>query len=351
MKYNSSIKYNSVIGEEASDKFISVYNEIVNKYYEDIDKNKLVQAGIDGMVEHLEDKYSIYVDTDNIVEQLDSTYDGIGIVTIENVVTEVYKESSAYRAGVKTGDVIIGVNDKIIDKNNYHELSVLLRENNGENKLKVLRNNEELIFDVTIEKIVIPTISMNEYNFDDKRIGYIKVTSMAKNTYEEFREALIELEKNEMNGLIIDLRNNNGGYIESAYNIAGIFVEKGKNIYSLKSKTNEKMYVDETKEKRDYKIIVLINKSTASSAEILASSLKQSYGAQLVGYTTFGKGKVQTIKYFDDTALKYTSSEWLCADGTSIDGVGIEPDYKIENEIKDNELIDLQFDKALSLFK
>lgn len=351
LKYNESIKFNSIIGESASDKFISVYNEIVNKYYEEIDEDSLVQAGIDGMIKHLEDKYSIYIDTDNIVDQLDSTYDGIGIVTIENVVSEVYKGSSAYRAGVEAGDIIIGVNDKVISKENYQELGVLLRENNGENELKVKRNEQELTFDVVIEKITIPTVNYDEYKLEDKRIGYIKISSMAKNTFEEFREALIELEKEELSGLIIDVRNNNGGYIDSAYNIASVFIDKGKNIYTLKSRNKEKTYVDETKENRKYKVVVLVNKSTASSAEILASSLKQSYGAILVGNSTFGKGKVQTIKYFDDTALKYTSSEWLCADGSSIDGNGIEPDYKVENEIKDNALIDLQFDKALSLFK
>lgn len=351
VKYNKSIKFNSVIGDSASDKFIEVYNEIVNKYYEEIDEEELVQSAIDGMVDHLEDKYSIYVNTDGLVDQLDSTYDGIGVVTIENVVNEVYKNSSADKAGIKVGDVIIGVNDKVIDKKNYQELGTLLRENNGENKLKVLRGEEELVFDVIISKITIPTVIMDEFDLDGKTIGYIDVSSMAKNTYEEFREALIELEKKELKGLIIDLRNNNGGYINSAYNIASIFIEKGKSIYTLKSKDSEKKFVDETKESKKYKIVVLINKSTASSAEILASALKMSYGAELVGYSTFGKGKVQTIKYFDDTALKYTSSEWLCADGSSIDGKGIEPDYKIENEIKDNMLIDLQFDKALSLFK
>ena len=350
LKYNESIKFNSIIGESASDKFISVYNEIINKYYEEIDEDGLVQAGIDGMIDHLEDKYSIYIDTDNIVDQLDSTYDGIGIVTIENVVSEVYKGSSAYRAGVQPGDIITGVNDKVISKENYHDLGTLLRENNGENKLKIKRDKEELVFDVVIEKITIPTVTYNEYDLEDKRIGYIKVGSMAKNTFEEFREALIELEKEELFGLIIDVRNNNGGYKDSAYNIASVFIDKGKNIYTLKSRNKEKTYVDETKEHRKYKVVVLVNKSTASSAEILASSLKQSYGALLVGHSTFGKGKVQTIKYFDDTALKYTSSEWLCADGSSIDGKGIEPDYKVENEIKDNVLIDLQFDKALSLF-
>lgn len=351
VRLNENIKFNSIIGEKASDKLISVYNEIVNKYYEEIDEESLVQAGIDGMIKHLEDKYSIYIDTDNIVDQLDSTYDGIGVVTIENVVSEVYKDSSAYRAGVKSGDIIIGVNDKDISKDNYQELGTLLRENNGENKLKVKRNEEELVFDVVIEKITIPTVTYNQYKLENKRVGYIKISSMAKNTFEEFREALIELEKEELYGLIVDVRNNNGGYIDSAYNIASIFIDKRKNIYTLKSRNNEKTYVDETKEVRDYKVVVLINKSTASSAEILASSLKISYGAELVGYSTFGKGKVQTIKYFDDTALKYTSSEWLCADGTSIEGKGIEPDYKVENEIKDNVLIDLQFDKALSLFK
>lgn len=350
-QYKNNIKFNSTVETSALDKLVDVYNEIVNKYYEEIDEAELVQTGIDAMVKHLEDKYSIYVDTNNLADQLNSTYDGIGVVTIENVVTEVYKDSSAYRAGVKAGDVIIGINDKKIDKTNYKNISVYLRENDGTNELKINRGNEEMSFVVTIEKITIPTVTFKEYELNNNLIGYVSITSMAKNTNEEFREALIELEKKELNGLIIDLRSNTGGYIESAYNIASIFIDKGKTIYSLKDREHEKKYLDETTENRNYKVVVLVNKATASSAEILASSLQISYGAELVGYTTYGKGKVQTIKYYDNTALKYTSSEWYCADGNSIDGKGIEPDYKVENIIKDNVLEDLQFDKALSLFE
>ena len=352
-RLEEKIKFNSVVTGDALDEFISVYNEVVNKYYEEVDKEELVDAAIDGMVEHLEDKYSIYVSNDDnsLSNELDSTYQGIGIVTIENVVYDVYKESSAYREGIKAGDIIVSVNGTPINKDNYQELSELLKENDGTNVLGVLRGNEELSFKVSIETITIPTVSAEVKDYVGKKIGYVDIDSFSKNTFEEFQNEMIKLEKEKINGLIIDLRNNNGGYIDSAVNIANVLLKEKSKIYTLVTKDKEEDIFDDTENCKEYKVVVLVNKSTASSAEILASALKDSYGASLVGNLTYGKGKVQTVKYYENTALKYTSAMWLRANGESVDGVGIEPDFVVDNVIKNNVLEDKQFDKALQLFK
>lgn len=349
-EFEKNAKVNSVVSENALDKFISVYNEIVTKYYEKVDSNELIDAGIEGMIEHLKDKYAIYVDEKVLSSDLESTYDGIGVVTIENVVCEVYENSSAYREGVKVGDIIVSVNGYPINKDNYHELSDKLKENDGVNEIGVLRGEEQLSFKVSIETIVVPTVSSKMYEVKGKKIGYIDIDSFAKNTYDEFDTQLSKLEENELSGLIIDLRNNGGGYVKSSFDMASKFIEKGKIIYSLKSKDELENVLDETDSVRTYKIVVLVNKSTASSAEILASSLKDSYGAIIVGNKTYGKGTVQTVKYYEDTAIKYTSALWLRPNGDSVDGVGIVPDYEVNNMIKNNTLEDNQFDKALQLF-
>lgn len=348
-----SVKFNSVVTGEVLDEFISVYNEVVNKYYEEVDKDELIDAAIDGMVEHLEDKYSIYISNDDnsLSNELDSTYQGIGIVTIENVVYDVYKESSAYREGIKAGDIIVSVNGKPINKDNYQELSELLKENEGTNVLGILRGDEELSFKVSIETITIPTVSSEVKDYVGKKIGYVDIDSFSKNTFEEFQEEMIKLEEEKINGLIIDLRNNNGGYIDSAVNIANVLLKEKSKIYTLVTKDKKEDIFDDTETYKEYKVVVLVNKSTASSAEILASALKDSYGASLVGNVTYGKGKVQTVKYYENTALKYTSAMWLRANGESVDGVGIEPDFVVDNIIKNNVLEDKQFDKALQLFK
>lgn len=350
--YDSNIKINSVVKGDELDKFVAIYNEVINKYYEEVESKDLVDSAIDGMLDHLEDKYSIYIENDeDITNELDSTYEGIGIVTIENVVHNVYEGSSAYRAGIKIGDIIVSVNGYAINKDNYHELSKKLKENDGTNEVGVLRGDEELSFKVTIEEIVIPTVSSKTYKVHKKNIAYIDIDSFARNTYEEFNEELIELNKENIDGMIIDLRNNSGGYVKSASDIAGEFLEKKKVIYSLKHKDEEETIYDTTAEHKEYKVVILVNKSTASAAEILASALKDSYGAVIVGNTTYGKGTVQTVKYYDKTAVKYTSALWLRPNGSSVDGVGIEPDYNIDNVIVDNILEDKQFDKALQLFR
>ena len=353
LQTDGNIKFNSTIKGDNVDKFISVYNEIVDKYYEEVDEKELIDAGIDGMLNHLEDKYSIYIENDNssFSNELDSTYEGIGVATIENVVHEVYEGSSAYREGIKVGDIIVSVNGYSINKDNYKELSTKLKENDGTNEIGVLRGDEELSFRVTIETIVVPTVSSKVYEVKGKKIGYIDIDSFSKNTFEEFQEERIELQKQKIEGLIIDLRNNSGGYINSASNIANVFLKENKKIYSLVYKDKTEDIKDNTEEYLDYKVVILVNNSTASSAEILTAALKDSYGATIVGNQTYGKGTVQTVKYYDDTAIKYTSAVWKRPNGESIDKVGITPDYKVDNVIKNNVLEDKQFDKALQLFR
>lgn len=349
-EFEKNAKVNSVVSENGLDKFISIYNEVVTKYYEEVDPDELIDAGIKGMVDHLKDKYAIYVDTDKIAPDLESTYEGIGVVTIENVVHEVYEGSSAYREGVKAGDIIVSVNGYTIDKNNYQELSDKLKENDGVNEIGILRGDEQLSFKVTIETITIPTVSSDTYEVKGKKIGYIDIDSFAQNTYDEFETELSKIEKEKLDGLIIDLRNNSGGYVKSSFDVASTFIEEGKIIYSLKNKEEVENVLDETEDCKKYKVVVLVNKSTASSAEILTSALKDSYGAVIVGNKTYGKGSVQTVKYYEDTAIKYTSAVWLRPNGESVDEVGITPDYEVNNVIENNVLEDKQFDKALHLF-
>lgn len=353
LQNDKNVKFNSVIKDSELDKFISVYNEIVDKYYEEVDEDELVNAGIDGMLNHLEDKYSIYIENkdSSFSNDLDSTYEGIGIATIENVVYDVYEGSSAYREGIKKGDIIVSVNGYSINNKNYKELNKKLKENDGTNEIGVLRGDEELAFKVTIETIVVPTVSSKIYEVKGKKIGYIDIDSFSKNTFEEFQEERVELEKAKIEGLIIDLRNNSGGYINSASNIANVFLKKDKKIYSLVYKDKSEDVVDKTDESLEYKVVVLVNNSTASSAEILTGALKDSYGALVVGNQTYGKGTVQTVKYYDDTAIKYTSAIWKRPNGESVDEVGIKPDYEVDNVIKNNILEDKQFDRALQLFK
>ena len=155
--------------------------------------------------------------------------------------------------------------------------------------------------------------------------------------------ALKELEKHSITGLIIDVRDNAGGYLSAAEETASLFLEKGKVIYSLESNNSKYTYYDETSQKTNYPIVVLTNGNSASASEILAAALRESYGAIIVGTKTYGKGKVQQVV----DSFKFTSAKWLTPNGICIDGVGIIPNYIVD--YMDAGSYDAQVQKAIDL--
>ena len=328
---------------------------IKNNYVDYVSDDTLVNGAYDGMIKSLNDEHSHYIDDkyglDNFVGDLTGVQHGVGI-EIKNtedkkvVIESVYDDSPAMKVGLLKGDIIVLVDDVKVENLTAAEVAQKVRGSRGEKvKIGVLRGKESLKFEVVREDIVVNTVKTKEV--DD--LGYIKITTFTENTTKQFEKALNEFK--EKRGLIIDLRDNTGGYLTSAKDITSLFLEKGKLLYSLQNKDEIKEVKDDTKEYRDYPIVVLVNSSTASAAEILASSLKDSYGATIVGNITFGKGKVQNLMYYGDTMVKYTSAKWLRPNGECVDGIGIEPDY-IENiAVKNNIIYDNQLDKAISLLE
>ena len=344
----SNISKNKELNE-----FSAVYQEVIDNYYEEVDKKKLVEAGISGMLNYLEDVYSIHMNndqSDSFDDNLEGSYQGIGIMLIENEILEVYDNSPAEKAGLKKGDLVKKIGDTEITKDNAYEEVQKIKDNLG-NKLKITveRDGKIIEKELDVKKINLPIVTSNYVNINAKTIGYIKISSFTNNSYEQFSEQLTKLEQdNKIDSLVIDVRNNGGGYLEQAADIASLFVEKGKVIYSLQDKKGTKDIKDSTKEHRKYSIVVLVNNSTASSSEVLTASLKDNNNALIVGEKTYGKGKVQSTKKLDDgTTLKYTSSKWLRPNGECIDEKGLIPDYEIEQK---NEK-DSQYEKAISLLK
>ena len=182
----------------------------------------------------------------------------------------------------------------------------------------------------------------------DTSIGYIYIKNFSKNLSSQVDKALSYLEFNNINSLIIDVRDNAGGYLSSAEEVASFFIENGKVIYSLESNNKKYTYKDTTKESRKYKIAVLINGGSASASEILAAALKDSYGAILVGTKSYGKGKVQQVVPLESGgSVKYTSAKWLTPSGKCIDGTGLNPDYHV---VYSEEIpYDSQINKAIEL--
>lgn len=355
-QYKHSNVNKQQITDENINEFLNTYSEIVDNYYEEVDKKGMVEAAISGMLDYLEDNYSIYLnkdETDALSGMLDSTYEGIGIISVGNIVYRVYDNSPAAEAGLKVNDEIIKVNGETIDSENFEIISDLIANNKKEtNEIVVKRKNKEMTFNIERSKVTIPVTATETIKMNNHNIGYLTLSAFSDKSYDEFQESLHKLEDEEkIDSLIIDLRNNSGGYLNSARDIASLFLEKDKVIYSLENKNETTAIKDTTDEKRNYKIVVLVNNGTASSSEIVTAALKDSYGATIVGTKTYGKGKVQKTMKYGDTMMKYTSAKWLRPNGECIDEIGITPDYEIDIKYKNNTIYDKQLDKAIELLK
>ncbi len=352
--YNNNVFENGAVNinkDEALKEFLKVYANLNESYYEDIDKNKMIDSAIEAMVDYLGEDYSTYLNKDETVSlenELSGTYKGIGIsITDNNQIYRVYPNTPASRANLKENDIITKINGIIVTDNVANML-----DKTKENTLEIKRGEEIFEIKITPEEINTP-LTREVLDNEGTNVGYINVPSFTFTVATEFRNALEEIEAKGISSLIIDLRYNTGGYLSGASEIAAMFLEKDKTIYSLEEKNNKETFKDDTDEKRDYKIIVLVNGATASASEVLASALKDSYDATLLGTTTFGKGKVQQTKMLEDGSMvKYTTAKWYTPNGECIDEMGLFPDYSVElQEDEEGNYIDTQLNRALELLK
>ena len=343
-------------------KFVDAYDAIVNNYYKEVDKDKLVESAINGMVSSIGDEYTSYSDkdvTDNFNETVNGKYMGIGalIMKSENdlVIYKIFEDSPSYRAGLKDGDIILKLDDKDTKDMSVNDIaSIVKNDGNKEVKLLVKRGEENLDITIVKDMVELPVVSGKVINHNDKKIGYISLSIFSSVASEQFNKELVKLEKEGISGLVIDVRGNSGGYLTTVTDIASYFLKKGDIIYKLE--VNDKVTVrkDKTKESRDYPVAVLIDKNSASASEILASSIKESYNGYVVGTNSYGKGTVQqTLVLSDGSMIKYTIEKWLTPLGNWINEEGVIPTNYVElsSEYLSNPVFenDNQLNKALEL--
>lgn len=329
-------KYNG--DDEYLANFYKSYEEIVDNYYSSVDKSALIDAGIKGMLNYLGDPYTTYLDktgTDSLKESLSGTYEGIGVAITLNsekevVVSKVYENTPAEKAGVKEGDIILSINGESLEEKTTTDAVEIIK---GLEDIVLIcrRDNESVEIKLNKATLNVPSVNTKIEDINNKKIGYMYVSKFNQTVYDQFVDALEKLEKDNIDGLVIDLRDNTGGYLAAATKMAKLFLENGKVIYSLNEKNGSTVTKDDTDEARTYPVYALVNGNTASASEILAAALRDSYGAKLVGSTTYGKGKVQkTSTLSDGTMYKYTSAKWLTPNGLCIDEVGLKPDIEID---------------------
>lgn len=354
---NYDLSYKGLSTDKNLNEFLKAYSNIVNNYYEDIDKEKMLDAAMDAMLNYLGDNYTTYLTKEQrkeLEERLAGEYEGLGIKISGREIVEITVNSPASEAGLMVGDLFVSVEGTDVTNATSSIISTLIRDDSKkEVNIVIDRNGNQMPFKIT--KSLIPTSSIS-YELKENNIGYLKIDIFSRPLTSEIEKALVDMESKGMQKLIIDVRDNTGGYLDSAETTASLFLEKGKLIYSLQDKNGKEDYKDTTETKRDYPIVVLTNHNSASSSEILAAALKDSYNAILVGETSYGKGKVQQTYDIENGGMaKYTSAKWLRPNGSCIDGVGLKPDYEV-NIIYDydenGEIVgytDTQLNKAIEV--
>lgn len=344
-------------------EIIDTYDSILENYYTNVDKDALTNSAIKAMLDTLGDPYSLYMndeETTSFDERMQGDYQGIGAeISLDKdgnvIVVNVFKNSPASAVGILSGDIIANVDNKSTTGMTTMNVASLLKGPMGTTvKVKVLRATVEKEFSIIRNKVVIPSITSQTFTKNNKKIGYIKIDIFSDNTYDQFKTAVLNLEKEKIDSLILDVRDNSGGYLNRVSEMISMFLPKDKIIYQLQDKENTEKVYSYTAEKRTYPVAVLINKYSASASEILAAAFKESYGATIIGVNSFGKGTVQqTFKLETGGMVKYTVQKWLTPNGNWINDVGVTPDMKIEqnesyytNKIVEN---DTQLNKALEV--
>ena len=358
----SSSNANNEIANE-----LNKYKKIIDKYYlGDVDEEKLKEGAIKGYIEGLGDKYSEYISKEDMEDYMADTtgnFVGIGIYMVQDtksnkiMVLSPIKGGPAEKAGIQPGDYIISVDD--VDYAG-DQMSVAANKIKGEAgttvKIKILRDSETKEYELKREKI---TVNPVEGKVLDNNIGYLEFSSFDDGTAEEFKNKYEELQKQGITSLIIDLRNNGGGIVKEALEIADYILNKDDVILYEVDKNDKETVEKSTNDPIiNMPIVVLTNGNTASSSEILAGALKDHGKATIVGEKTYGKGVIQQLLTLPDgSGLKITSEEYLTPNKTKINGIGIEPDEQIslpdtvKNVLNVEEKDDTQLQKAIEILK
>jgi carboxyl-terminal processing protease len=328
--------------EKELKKVEQAYELIKNRYVEKVDDDKLIQGAIQGMISTLNDPYSVYMDeetSEQFTESLDSSFEGIGaeVSMINGKVTIVapIKNSPAEKAGLKPNDQILRVNGESLEGLDLYEAVLKIRGKKGTTvQLDVLRPGVKEVIKVKVvrDEIPIETVYDSVKTYNGKKVGYLEVTSFSENTAQDFKKKLAKLESEHIDGLIIDVRGNPGGYLQSVEEILKQFIPKDKPYVQIEERNGDKQrFYSDLTEKKPYPIAVLIDKGSASASEILAGAMKEAGGYKLVGETSFGKGTVQqAIPMGDGSNIKLTLYKWLTPDGHWIHKKGIKPDVEVK---------------------
>jgi len=348
-------------------EFIKNYNYIIDNYYEEVDKEDLINNAIAGMMESLDDPHSVYFDeteTDNFTISLNGSYEGVGIQILKDeesgnmLITGVFKDSPAAKSGLLPGDMIVSIDDFMAKDLSASEFSSIIRNGTKTSyELKVLRDEEEIKITLNKSLVTLASVVSETFEEDNKKIGYIYIGIFANNTYSQFKEELEKLEKENIDALIIDVRGNTGGHLTTVDGILDIFLNKNQIMYQFEQSGKTTATYGSGDDNKKYDIVLLGDEVSASASEVLIAGLRENLGSIFIGKQTYGKGTVQElITLSDGTQYKITVKKWLTPKGNWInDSEGLTPDMEVELDNKYYETYnnedDTQLQKAIEYIK
>ena len=346
---------------------LAYLEKLIDQYYlEDKDEDQLAEGIYTGLLYGLGDPYSVYYTADQYKSASESTqgeYTGIGVTITQNdkketVIVDCYDGGPADQAGIQAGDILLAVNGEDVSDMELAAVTEKIKNASEDHvTLTIQREGEEdsQDIDVSVKEVEIPSVS---YEMLDDQIGYIKISKFTEVTFEQYEAAFDDLKSQDMERLIIDLRDNPGGLMNSVCDILRKILPKGLIVYTEDKYGNRTEETCDGDSPLDMPLVVLVNGESASASEIFAGAVKDHQVGTIVGTTTFGKGIVQTVRELNDgSAVKLTVSKYYTPNGNNIHGVGIQPDVEVEldpnitdlNEIDHSQ--DNQLQKGIEVVK
>ncbi len=331
-----------------------------------IDKQKMFYGAINGMVDSLNDPYTVFMDPAETVkfdEELSGVFDGIGaeIGVKKNIITIIapLPDTPAEKAGLKAGDKIYKIDEIVVVDLSLNEVVSLIRGPKGTTvALTIVRGEETETREIKIVRntIIVKSVELEFKNTDKGTIAHLKISRFGEETFSDVKIFSKEILKKGAKGIVLDLRNNPGGFLDSSVDIAGIFLPANRivTIEKFNNDNKENYLTDGKNELGKIPLVVLANEGSASASEILAGALRDNRQIKIIGKKTFGKGSVQEVKDFikDGSSIKITVAEWLTPSGKNINKEGISPDIEVEVSLEDFEAgKDPQMEKALEVLK
>lgn len=332
----------------------------IDKYYlEPVGSEELMEGAAKGMFQALEDPYSVYMDKEEFKEFNESTsgsYGGIGVIVTDEggyvTVVAPIEDTPGEKAGLKTGDKIIKVDGKEVTGIGLEKATALMKGKKGTKVvLTVSRENraEPLVIEIKREDIVLKTVKSDML---ENKIGYIRISMFDQDTGKEFKKALADIKTKHAKALILDLRQNPGGFVTQCVDVADELLDKGV-IFYTEDKDKNQVITHSKDGKIDIPFVVLVDEGSASASEIVSGAVKDRKAGLLIGTKTFGKGLVQSVEKLDDgSGFKLTIQKYYTPNGIDINKVGIEPNIQVQAlEIKEGQnpedIKDVQLDRAV----